>query len=114
VVVAGRLVPLEDEDSWQTWVEDVADRFRWRHYHTRSSKGSDPGFPDLCLVRPPRLIYAELKTDSPRSRLSADQRAWADDLEAVGDATYAAAGVRVPEWYVWRPRDRPLILEVLA
>lgn len=105
---------LEDEESWLSWVIDRAVWSRWRYYHTRRSTGSVAGFPDLCLVRGPRLVFAELKTDSPRSRLSADQREWADDLEAVGDASERAGGLRVPEWYVWRPRDRALITAVLA
>jgi len=112
----GRYHVLEDEDSWLTWVRDACHRHRWRTYHTLRSTGSEAGFPDLVAVRPPRLLFVELKTDSPRSQLSSAQREWADDLEAVADevALYHPDGRRLLEWYVWRPRDRDLITAVLA
>lgn len=112
----------EDEDSWLAWVTDYATRVArpaWRRYHTRNAKGSDPGFPDLVLVRPPRLIFAELKTDSPRAKVTADQRAWLDDLAGVGidpgwedQARRRLSGPMV-ETYVWRPADRPDIERIL-
>jgi len=111
----GRVLVLEDEESWLSWVEDRAARSGWRYYHTRRSTGSVAGFPDLCLVRGPRLIFAELKTDHPRSQLSAAQRDWLDDLDVVaGGRRRRKNGYPVPETYVWRPRDRDLITAVLA
>ena len=50
------------------------------------------GFLDLVLCKPPRLVFAELK--SRDGRLTADQAAWADALTLCG------ADVRV-----WRPAD---------
>jgi hypothetical protein len=72
----------------------------WRRYHTLNSRGSDPGFPDLVLLRPPRLVVAELKTED--GRVSRDQWAWLDD--------FAAAGA---EAYVWRPGDRADVERIL-
>jgi hypothetical protein len=84
------------------WVLDWATRRHWTVYHTHDSRHSAAGFPDLVLVRPPSLIFAELKTDSARSRLSAAQLRWIDLLEGCGAETY-----------VWRPADRPEIHERL-
>lgn len=66
------------------YLRDVARAFGWRRYHTWISKNSAAGFPDEVLVRPPRLIFAELKSD--RGRLSPDQQAWLEDLREIPDA----------------------------
>jgi hypothetical protein len=92
--------PPQTEGSWQGQVVEAAQLLGWRTYHTFDSRRSDAGFPDLVLVRRPRVIFVELKSD--RGRLTDDQRAW---LEALG-------GCRV-ERYVWRPADWPRIKGVL-
>lgn len=61
-------------------------------YHTHNSQGSDPGFPDLVLLKGRRVVYVELKTQS--GRLSAAQREWLEGLQAAGE-----------EVHVWRPSD---------
>jgi hypothetical protein len=81
-------------------VKDAAHAFRWQVYHTRDSRGSDPGFPDLVLVRQPRIIFAELK--SAGGRMSAHQKLW----------LAALLGCPV-EVYLWRPADRPDIEMIL-
>lgn len=60
------------------------------------------GFPDLVLGRehPPRLIYLELK--SKTGRLAPEQRLWRDILIANGC-----------EWYMFRPSDWDLVVEIL-
>jgi hypothetical protein len=73
----------------------------WRRYHTLNSKGSDPGFPDLVLARPPRLVVAECKTEDGRVTIA--QWAWLDDFAACG-----------AESYVWRPSDRAEIERILS
>lgn len=65
----------------------------WRCYHTHDSRRSEAGFPDVVLVRPPSVIFAELKTDS--GRLTPLQREWLEDLKACD---------RV-EAVLWRPSD---------
>jgi hypothetical protein len=111
----------EDEESWLGWVVDYAIRVArppWRWYHTRDSRRSVPGFPDLVLVRPPRLLFVELKTE--RGKLTADQVAWLEDLEMVS-ATFVGRAWDPPadplpppvEVYVWRPSDRPEIERIL-
>jgi hypothetical protein len=80
------------EKQWMEQVIELATRYRWQHFHVYDSRRSDPGWPDLTLVRPPDLLFAELKTD--RGRLSVAQRTWIERLRECGQ-----------EIHVWRPRD---------
>jgi VRR-NUC domain. len=52
------------------------------------------GFPDLVLVRRPRLVFAELKTK--HNQLTEAQMDWIQQLEQVDGQVDA---------YVWRPAD---------
>jgi hypothetical protein len=86
------------EKEWLAQVTQLARLYGWRCYHTLRSQGSGAGFPDLVLVRPPQLVFAELKTD--KGRVSPAQREWLADLdEAAADASHA---IHVG---VWRPAD---------
>jgi hypothetical protein len=89
------------ERDLTAYVRDVAKAFGWRRYHTWLSKHSPAGFPDEVLLRPPRLVFAELKSE--RGRLKPEQEAWLEDLRQV-------PGVEV---YQWRPEDMDAIVEVL-
>jgi hypothetical protein len=60
------------------------------------------GYPDLTLVRPPRVVFAEMKSQT--GRLSETQREWLADLAAC-------PGI---ESYVWRPNDWFSIETILA
>jgi hypothetical protein len=73
----------------------------WADYHALDSRGSEPGWPDLALCRPPRVVFAELKSET--GRVSAAQRRW---LDLLGQCP----GI---ETHVWRPGDWPRIVEVL-
>jgi hypothetical protein len=86
------------ERDWQAQVVQLAQLYGWRTYHTLRSQGSEAGFPDLVLVRPPMLLFAELKTD--RGRIAPAQREWLGDFELVAAAAGAAVHVDV-----WRPSD---------
>lgn len=66
----------------------------WLVYHTFDSRRSTHGFPDLVLVRPPRLIFVELKTETGKA--SDAQTLWLDRLAGCDDAC---------EVYLWRPSD---------
>ncbi len=90
------------EEDWEQTIEQAARLLGWLVYHTYDSRHSAPGFPDLCLVRPPRLIFAELKTEA--GQLSRDQRLWLDNLAACP----------MVETYVWRPSDWRQVERVLA
>jgi len=80
------------ERAWQAQIVELAGYYGWLAYHTFDSRRSEPGWPDLVLVRPPELLAVELKTDS--GRLTVAQRRW---LEAL-----AACGI---ETHTWRPRE---------
>ena len=82
-------------------VKAVALTCGWRLYHTFDSRRSAAGFLDLVLVRPPRVIFTELKRQN--GRLTVPQQMWGDDLEQC-------QGV---EYYLWRPSDWDRIVEVL-
>ena len=91
---------ISEKDYMQT-IKDLARYSGWSVYHTYDSRRSDPGFPDLVLVRPPRVVFAELK--SQRGGLSTHQRDWMEHL------TFCP-GV---ENYVWRPSDWPDVVATL-
>lgn len=80
----------------------------WQIYHTYCSKRSDPGFPDLVLVRPQtalhsgRLIFAELKREGASPTIP--QQRWLEVLKT------AVAGV---ESYLWTPSDLETIITIL-
>jgi hypothetical protein len=89
------------ERDLTAYVRDLAKAFGWRRYHTWTSIHSPAGFPDEVLVRPPRLVFAELKSAS--GRLKPEQDAWLEALRQV-------PGV---ETYTWRPEHMDEIAEVL-
>lgn len=90
------------ERDFLAQIKDLARIYRWRLYHPWLSIHSERGWPDVALVRPPRLIFAELKTD--RGKTTPAQDEWLALLEAV-------PGV---EAYLWRPSMFQHITEVLA
>lgn len=101
-------------------------------FHPRIMYRSEPGWPDLTLIRrrDRRLVFAEMKTDNAKkSRLSPRQvkvldllAAFASDVPmlcdaAVHDDTAAGRCGECPPWiqvFVWRPGDLPQIYAVLA
>lgn len=90
------------EKELQRKIVKLARLHEWRIAHftaTRTSSGvyltpqsGDKGFPDLVLLKPPRLIFVELK--SARGWVNFEQATWLNSLEACG-----------VEQYVWRPKD---------
>jgi hypothetical protein len=62
----------------------------WKHYHTWNSIHSAKGFPDCCLVKPPRLLFVELKREA--GKIATAQQEWLDAIKDCGIETY-----------VWRP-----------
>lgn len=63
--------------SEKQFLQDVRDFLRlsgWLTYHTLRSKGSEPGFPDLVGVRPPRVVFIELKRED--GVLTPAQKTW--------------------------------------
>lgn len=104
---------LQHERDFARWLTDAAKLFGWRFAHFRPARGKwgwvtpmegDAGWPDYVLVRPPRLILAELKRLRRPSELKPGQREWLTALDGV-------PGVEV---YVWTPDQRDEILLCLA
>ena len=93
-------LPPQTEKQFQAAVVQFAKLTGWLVYHTHDSRRSEPGFPDLVLVRDDRIIYAELKTE--RGRMSAAQRTWQEALICAG-----------AEHRVWRPSHWPIIESTL-
>ena len=83
---------METENGFQAAVIELAQLRGWYVYHNPDSRRSAAGWPDLVLIRPPRIVYAELKTD--KGRLRASQRDVLRMLEDCGAETH-----------VWRPAD---------
>ncbi len=80
------------ERQLQAAIVDTARLLGWRAYHTHDSRRSEPGYPDLTLVRGRRLIFAELKT--AKGRVAPGQQTWLDELSNARAETY-----------LWRPDD---------
>ena len=110
VFPASQLRERMSEEALQQWVIHLARLHGWRYYHTRYSKRSPSGFPDLVLVRRGQLIFAELK--SQKGHLTAEQRGWQADLAHVAVGLLLVAPDAVRE-YLWRPSDMEQIAEVL-
>lgn len=89
------------EKEYLAQILEAAQTLGWITYHTYSSERSTHGFPDLVLVRPPRVLFVELK--SAKGSLSRAQAIWAMDLREC-------PGV---EHYVWRPGDWESVTDVL-
>lgn len=79
------------EDQLQEAVINMAKNLGWLVYHTHDSRRSEPGFPDLVLVRH-RVLFRELKRTN--GRLTKDQEKFLDRLGRA-DADQG----------VWRPWD---------
>ena len=94
-------LPPQTEKHWLGQVLQMAEMLGWKHYHTHRSERSAAGFPDLVLVRRPRVIFAELK--SQRNRLSPPQVQWLLALRECGQ-----------EVYVWRPADHEKVYRILS
>lgn len=100
-------LPPEPEAHLQRKVLQLARLYGYRAYHTHRSDRSEPGFPDLVLVkmggrRP--VLFCELK--AAKGKLSPAQLAWIEDLVACEG--YGALA------YVWRPADLTQIAAVLG
>lgn len=108
------------EADWQKAIVETAILRGWLVYHTHDSRSSERGFPDLVLVRPPRLIFAELKNE--KNKLSHDQEMWMAALKVVALSAREQAeailteGLPVKplvEAHIWRPDDWDLVQAVL-
>ena len=90
------------EEELLAHILKVARAAGWYAYHTRDSRGSQEGWPDVVLCKDQRLIIAELK--SARGTVTPAQARWLEALRQTGKV----------ETYVWRPQDLPAILDTLT
>lgn len=93
-------LPPLTEKAWMQQVIELAKTLGWRVYHPWLSVRSEPGFPDLTLLRE-RIVFAELKTD--RGRVGIAQQEWREALRAAGG-----------EAYIWRPSMWDEVVAVLS
>jgi hypothetical protein len=91
------------EKQLQQAILDCARHLGWLAYHTHDSRHSAAGFPDLLMLRGPRLVFAELKTET--GRLSHEQQAWLDAFSSVARSLYARDPAAGFDGFVWRPKD---------
>jgi len=108
------------EAQWQRQVVDLARLGGWRIAHfgaARTEKGwrtpvreDGAGWPDLVLVRPPELVFAELKAE--KGKTTPEQEAWLGDLQVVAEWSNGGVG-EVVQVFVWRPSDFPEVRRVL-
>lgn len=85
---------LVTEAQFQEAVIQRAEVYGWWWWHDTDSRRNHRGLPDLILVRPPRILFVELKRQSPKSKVTRDQAAVLAMLERCEVETY-----------VWRPSD---------
>jgi hypothetical protein len=96
----------QTERAFERAVVEYVQLLGWRVYHTYDSRRSNPGFPDLVLVRDGFALFIELKAE--KGRVSIAQQEWIDALDLVAGET-DRVGV-----FVWRPSDWAEIELVLA
>lgn len=94
------------ETQLQDAVLELAGTLGWLGYHTHDSRRSAAGFPDLTLVRAPRIVLAELKVG--KNDRSLQQVVWGDALEHVEAAIaqpFEFVGVPLFAYRLWRDTD---------
>ena len=72
-------MPSITEREFQAQVIQYAELAGWLVYHTYDSRRSQPGFPDLVLVRNKTVVFAELKSE--KGRATEAQKMWLNVLE---------------------------------
>jgi hypothetical protein len=85
------------EKELQANVEEMARYLGWKVYHTRNSRGSAAGFPDLIMLRGRWMMAWELKT--AKGAATPDQQAWLDAFSLAGAL---ALVMRPDDWHSGR------------
>ena len=101
------------EKDWQKQVAEALDAcgWWWMHVpsnvvvcprcHTKVYRGIRKGVPDIFAMKPPYLLWIELKTE--RGQLDGEQKRVRDLLRACGQI-----------WIHARPRDRRVLFDWIA
>ena len=93
--------PALTEKEFMAQVVKLARVLGWIVFHPYESRRSVHGFPDLTMVRPPRVLFVELKNDKGRLTLAQEHRG-----KMLGECPDV-------KYYLWRPSDWDDIVEVL-
>lgn len=78
------------ESDLQAVIVETAELAGWLVFHDHDARRNPAGLPDLILVKPPRVVFLELKTDTGRIRPA--QQVWLDALAQCD--TIASALIR--------------------
>lgn len=78
------------EGQLQQCIIDLCKVFYLLCYHTHNSQRSAKGYPDLTIVGPRGIVFAELKNATYKQSL--DQRCWEAGIREAGGT-----------FYLWRP-----------
>jgi hypothetical protein len=101
------------ESDWQKQVEAALTRNGWwflhippnvvvcNRCHAKIYRGIQKGFPDIFAIKPPRMLWLELKRE--RGQLEPEQQQLGEMLQACGQT-----------WLHARPRDRAELLDLIA
>lgn len=99
------------EKQFAEQIEDLLMIFGWRFYHvveqSHYARRTSKGFPDYVAVRPPKLLFIELKSDV--GVLTPEQSEWQALLGLCRRASKPFSfGV-----YLWRPSMIEQITKIL-
>ena len=94
-------LPTISERAFQAQVIAAAEAQGWLCYHTHDSRRSQPGFPDLIMVRGYRMVALELKVG--KRKPTVDQVRWLAALREVWQVDALVA----------RPDDWDNVMELL-
>jgi hypothetical protein len=82
------------EKAFMDTILQAAEIYGWFAYHTYDSRRSTAGFPDLVLIKPPHVLFLEVKRENGRLTV-----AQADVLALLWDCDdVKAAMVRPSDW----------------
>ena len=95
------MTQYQNEKEFAQTVVEYARTQGWEVWRTWRSVHSPPGEPDLRMIRPPRVVFAELKT--MKGKLSLHQKRAKALLEECGGVEYC----------LWRPSDWDAIEDIL-
>ena len=82
------------EADFQRLIVEAAGYLGYAVYHTFDSRRSNPGWPDLVLLKQGHMICLEVKTE--RGRVRPEQVVWIAELDQVPGVT--AMIVRPSQW----------------
>ena len=101
----------QDERSFQAAVVEYAKLNGWMVFHPYDSRRSEPGYPDLTMVRDGVLVFAELKVG--KNKTTPAQKKWLEALHSVEEVSGIGTATNVVVW-VWTPEQWDTIERTLA